>query len=51
MQTIQLPVDEVHMDPANVRKHNEKNLEAIMASLKRFGQQKQIGRAACRGRV
>jgi len=42
MQAIQLPVDEVHMDPANVRKHNEKNLEAIMASLKRFGQQKPI---------
>jgi DNA modification methylase len=29
-------------DPANVRKHNERNLESIKASLARFGQQKPI---------
>jgi len=29
-------------DPANARKHDEKNLEAIKASLRRFGQQKPI---------
>jgi hypothetical protein len=29
-------------DPANVRKHDTRNLEAIRASLKRFGQQKPI---------
>jgi DNA modification methylase len=29
-------------DPANVRKHDEKNLAAIKASLNRFGQQKPI---------
>jgi ParB-like chromosome segregation protein Spo0J len=30
------------MDPANVRKHSERNLESIRASLNRFGQQKPI---------
>ncbi|MBV8780946.1 MAG: ParB N-terminal domain-containing protein [Phycisphaerae bacterium] len=29
-------------DPANARKHGEKNLEAIKVSLRRFGQQKPI---------
>ena len=29
-------------DPANARKHNERNIEAIKASLRRFGQQKPI---------
>ena len=29
-------------DPANVRKHNERNLDSIKASLARFGQQKPI---------
>lgn len=35
-------VAELVCDPANVRKHGEKNLEAIKASLTRFGQQKPI---------
>lgn len=35
-------VAELASDPANVRKHNEKNLDAIKASLTRFGQQKPI---------
>jgi site-specific DNA-methyltransferase (adenine-specific) len=35
-------ISDLHSDPANVRTHNEKNIEAIMASLKRFGQQKPI---------
>jgi len=35
-------VDEPLPDPANVRKHNERNLTAIAASLRRFGQQKPI---------
>jgi ParB-like chromosome segregation protein Spo0J len=29
-------------DPANARKHGEKNVDAIVASLRRFGQQKPI---------
>lgn len=32
-------IDSVHFDPANARKHNEKNMAAIKGSLARFGQQ------------
>jgi ParB-like chromosome segregation protein Spo0J len=35
-------VDSIHMDPANVRRHPERNLDTIKASLARFGQQKPI---------
>lgn len=35
-------VDSLALDPANARKHSEKNLEAIKGSLARFGQQKPI---------
>ncbi len=37
-----LDVGELLLDPANVREHSKRNLEAITASLKRFGQQKPI---------
>src|SRR5262249_46324156 len=37
-----VPIDSVHPDPANVRLHDERNLEAIKSSLARFGQQKPI---------
>lgn len=37
-----VPIDSVHLDPANVRKHPERNLEAIKGSLQRFRQQKPI---------
>jgi ParB-like chromosome segregation protein Spo0J len=37
-----VPVEELHFDPANVRKHPEENLAQIRASLARFGQQKPI---------
>jgi len=37
-----IPIGDVRLDPANVRTHNEHNLEAIKGSLKRFGQQKPI---------
>lgn len=37
-----VPVDSLHNDPSNVRKHGEQNLAAIKASLARFGQQKPI---------
>ena len=36
------PIDGLVIDPANVREHNQKNLEAIAASLAKFGQQKPI---------
>ena len=35
-------VAELSADPANVRRHSERNIEAIKASLRRFGQQKPI---------
>jgi len=37
-----VPIDSVHPDPANVRLHDERNLDAIKGSLARFGQQKPI---------
>ena len=37
-----VPVDSLSPDPANVRRHPERNLDAIKASLRRFGQQKPI---------
>lgn len=33
------PIRELFPDPENARKHDDRNLEAIAASLKRFGQQ------------
>lgn len=35
-------VGSISFDPANTRKHSRKNLDAIKASLRRFGQQKPI---------
>lgn len=37
-----VPIDTVFLDPANVRRHPERNLQMIAASLKRFGQQRPI---------
>ena len=42
MKTEVVPIDSLQFDPANVRKHGEKNLATIKASLSRFGQQKPI---------
>lgn len=42
MDLQKLKVDALVQDPANVRTHNEKNMEAIKGSLMRFGQQKPI---------
>ena len=33
-----VPLDSLHQDPANARTHGNDNLEAIRASLQRFGQ-------------
>jgi DNA modification methylase len=35
-------IDALHPDPANARKHDERNLDAIRASLLRFGQREPI---------
>ena len=42
MRVAKVKVAELVNDPANVRKHSEKNLEAIKGSLARFGQQKPL---------
>jgi len=42
MNIEEIPIEELDLDPANVRQHDEKNLAAIKSSLKRFGQQKPI---------
>ena len=35
-------ITELSLDPSNVRKHGRKNIDAIKASLRKFGQQKPI---------
>lgn len=42
METIWVAIAELHLDPANLRKHPERNIEAIASCLRRFGQQKPI---------
>ena len=42
LQIERCSIAELSNDPANARKHNDKNIEAIIASLRRFGQQKPI---------
>lgn len=37
-----VPIDDLHEDPGNARRHPEANLRAIAASLARFGQQTPI---------
>ncbi len=42
MKVETIPLDKLHEDPANVRRHPEANLATIRASLARFGQQKPL---------
>jgi len=42
MKVERVPIESLVGDPANVRKHDQKNLDAIKGSLARFGQQKPI---------
>ena len=42
MKLIKTKITELSLDPSNVRKHGRKNLDAIKASLRKFGQQKPI---------
>lgn len=42
LQLSRVPLGSLQLDPANARAHDERNLEAIQASLARFGQQKPI---------
>ena len=42
LQRFAVPIDSLAPDPANARRHGEKNLAAIEASLRRFGQRTPI---------
>ena len=42
MKSESVKIDSISEDPANLRRHGERNIETIKASLKRFGQQKPI---------
>jgi DNA modification methylase len=42
LKYIRVGVSQLILDPANVRKHSEKNIESIKGSLAKFGQQKPI---------
>lgn len=39
MTVEEIELSELSSDPANVRRHSERNIEAVVASLRRFGQQ------------
>jgi len=42
MQIFKIKVADLSNDPANARKHDDRNIDSIIASLRRFGQQKPI---------
>jgi ParB family chromosome partitioning protein len=42
MEILSLPITDLHPDPANARRHSQRNVDAIAASLARFGQQKPL---------
>lgn len=42
LQPLRVPIQGLNYDPANARRHGEKNLDAIKASLAKFGQRKPI---------
>lgn len=51
MQIETVPLADLHLDPANARKHGEINLESIIGSLRRFGQAEPLVVHARSGRV
>jgi len=42
MKIKRVPIDTLSLDPANLRLHDERNVDAVKASLRLFGQQKPI---------
>lgn len=46
-----VPLDALHLDPSNAREHGPENLEAIVSSLKRFGQAEPLVVQRSTGRV
>jgi DNA modification methylase len=51
LHTKRVPVDSLHLDPANARLHPDENLDAIAGSLRRFGQAEPLIVQAGTGRV
>ena len=51
MKVKRVPLDSLHIDPANARLHDTINLEAITSSLKRFGQAEPLVVQARTGKV
>jgi hypothetical protein len=42
LKPLATPIDTLIQDPANARKHDDRNIEALMASLQKFGQRQPI---------
>lgn len=42
LQPLSVKIDDLNVDPANVRLHDERNLDSIRASLEKFGQRQPI---------
>ncbi|MDR7496825.1 MAG: DNA modification methylase [Armatimonadota bacterium] len=42
LRPLAVPIERLRTDPANARKHPERNLEAVKASLARYGQRKPV---------
>ncbi len=42
LERLAVDIAELHGDPRNARKHDERNIAAIVSSLREFGQQKPI---------
>jgi ParB-like chromosome segregation protein Spo0J len=42
MKTVSVKLSDLSQDPANARKHDDRNIDSIVGSLRRFGQQKPI---------
>jgi hypothetical protein len=50
LQKLAVPIAQLHPDPENVRRHPERNIEAIQASMERFGQQAPVVYVVRRGK-
>lgn len=42
IETLVVPIEQLSPDPNNARKHSQRNIDAVAASLKQFGQRKPI---------
>jgi len=51
MNVRRVPIDSIHLDPANARLHGEQNMAAIIGSLKRFGQVEPLVVQKATGRI